>query len=112
MEGGSGEETMLAMDTFPYVALSKVTTQHNTTLLTCSLSLNILPQISADHNTNYNLKEYHDKPKLDFMDMDIDMDFMVKSSSSLLFLIAIGMGHRPFKALPLNYIIYFLSVFF
>lgn len=25
MEGGSGEETMLAMDTFPYVALSKVT---------------------------------------------------------------------------------------
>lgn len=28
MEGGSGEETMLAMDTFPYVALSKVTTQH------------------------------------------------------------------------------------
>lgn len=27
MEGGSGEETMLAMDTFPYVALSKVTTQ-------------------------------------------------------------------------------------
>lgn len=27
LEGGSGEETMLAMDTFPYVALSKVTTQ-------------------------------------------------------------------------------------
>lgn len=27
MEGGSGEETMLAMDTFPYVALSKVTRQ-------------------------------------------------------------------------------------
>lgn len=27
MEGGSGEETMLAMDTFPYVALSKVTKQ-------------------------------------------------------------------------------------
>lgn len=25
MEGQSGEETMLAMDTFPYVALSKVT---------------------------------------------------------------------------------------
>lgn len=24
MEGGSGEEAMLAMDTFPYVALSKV----------------------------------------------------------------------------------------
>lgn len=28
MEGRSGEETMLAMDTFPFVALSKVTTQH------------------------------------------------------------------------------------
>lgn len=27
LEGGSGEETMLAMDTFPYLALSKVTTQ-------------------------------------------------------------------------------------
>lgn len=27
LEGASGEETMLAMDTFPYVALSKVTTQ-------------------------------------------------------------------------------------
>lgn len=27
MEGGSGEEAMLAMDTFPYVALSKVTRQ-------------------------------------------------------------------------------------
>lgn len=29
-EGGSGEETVLAMDTFPYVALSKVVTQSRT----------------------------------------------------------------------------------
>lgn len=29
-EGKSGEETVLAMDTFPYVALSKVTTQSRT----------------------------------------------------------------------------------
>lgn len=29
MEGGSGEETMLAMDTFPYLALSKVKAPHS-----------------------------------------------------------------------------------
>lgn len=32
-EGGSGEETVLAMDTFPYVALSKVIIQSMTVVI-------------------------------------------------------------------------------